>query len=123
MFSSIIKPGFGKIVIPNWVGTACELSLINKVLYEKIMKNCKKYERNYERARTTCDSFDILVWYCIQDIIFDEKDFGIVCDFSTKNVNENEYDYFLKYKAKHINFFSDKNEKKIVVLLINLKLH
>ena len=64
--------GIGLIVIPISTATACGLSIGNKVLYDVIMNNYNKYEKEYERDQLTIKSFDKLYRKSLQDNIINK---------------------------------------------------
>ena len=61
--------GVGLIILPISAGTACALSLSNKVLHKLIINKYNKYKKQFERDQQTIKSFDKLYRKSLQDNI------------------------------------------------------
>ena len=75
------------IVIQVSTGIACGLTLAKKNLYEIITKKYK-YQKKFEKAQQTTNSFDKLYRKCLQDNVTDKKKYDPLCNIFTNHVNE-----------------------------------
>ena len=66
--------GFALIILPISAGTACALSIFNKVLHKLIINKYNKYKKQYERDQQTIKSFDKLYRKSLQDDIIDKTE-------------------------------------------------
>ena len=87
--------GFGLIILPISAGNACVLSLGNKVLHKLIIKKYTKYKKLYERDQLTIKSFDKLFGKSLQDNIIEKIEYESLCNYFTKDVDENKKEFFL----------------------------
>ena len=87
--------GIGLIVLPISAGIACTISLGNKILNKLIVNKYNKYKKQYERDQQTIKSFDILYRKSLQDNVIDKTEYENLCNFFTKNIDENKNDSFL----------------------------
>ena len=87
--------GMGLIVLPISAGTACGLSLGNKLLHKLIINKYNKYKKQYERDQQTFKSFDKLYRKSLQDNIIDKNEYENLCNIFTKYVDENKNESFL----------------------------
>ena len=88
--------GVGLIILPISAGTACILSLGNKVLQKLIINKYNKYKKLYERDQNTIKSFDKLYGRSLQDNIIDKKEYESLCSIFTRYVDENKNESFLE---------------------------
>ena len=95
--TSITLPvtGIGLIVLPISAGIACGLSLGNKILHKLIINKYNKYKKQYDRDQNTIKSFDKLYRKSLQDNVIDKNEYGSLCNFFTKYVDENKNESFL----------------------------
>ena len=61
--------------MPILAGSACALSLDNKVLHKMITKKNNKYKKHFEKDQQTFESFDKLYRRSLQDNLTDENEF------------------------------------------------
>ena len=87
--------GVGLIILPISAGTACTLSLGNKVLHKLIIIKYKKYKKQYERDQNTIKSFDKLYRKSLQDNVIDKTEYESLCNIFIKYVDENKNESFL----------------------------
>ena len=88
--------GFGLIILPISVGTACTLSLGNKKIHNLITNKYNKYKKHYEGDQQTIKSFDKLYRKSFQDNVIDENEHESLCNIFTKFVDENQKESFLQ---------------------------
>ena len=86
--------GFGLIILPISAGTACTLSLGNKILHKIIINKYNKYKKLYERDQNTIKSFDNLYRKSLQDKIIDKTEYQSLCNIFNKYVDENKSESF-----------------------------
>ena len=87
--------GIGLIILPISASIACALSLGNKVLHKIIINKYNKYKKLYERDQLTIKSFDKLYRKSILDNVIDKNEYESLCNFFTKNVDQNKIESFL----------------------------
>ena len=87
--------GIGLIVLPISAGTACGLSLGNKILHKIIINKDNKYKKQYERDQNTIKSFDKLYRKSLQDNVIDKTEYESLCNIFTKYVDQNKNESFL----------------------------
>ena len=85
----------GLIVLPISAGTACGLSLGNKVLQKLVINKSNKCKNQYERDQQTIKSFDNLYRKSIQDNVIDKTEYESLRNIFTKYVDENKNEPFL----------------------------
>ena len=95
MLTVLSITGIGLIILTISAGTACTLSLGNKVLHKLIINKNNKYKKQYERDQQTNKSFDKLYRKSLQDNIIDKTEYESLCNFFTKYVDENKNESFL----------------------------
>ena len=87
--------GVGLITLPILAGTACGLSLGNKVLHKLMINKFNKFEKQYERDQQTIKSFDKLYRKSLQDSVIDKTEYESLCNIFTRYVEENKNESFL----------------------------
>ena len=87
--------GIGLIILPISAGTACTLSLGNKVLHKLIKNKYNKYKKQYKRDQQTIKSFDNFYRKSLQDNIIDKTEYDSLCTILTNYVDENRNESFL----------------------------
>ena len=92
---SLSVTGIGLLVLPISAGTACGLSLGNKILHKIIINKYKKYKKQYEKDQQTIKSFDKLYRKSLQDNVIDKTEYESLCNIFTKYVDENKNESFL----------------------------
>ena len=55
---SLSTTGFGLVIVPASACKACDPSLGNKFLYERVLKEYNNFKKLYERDQQTIKSFD-----------------------------------------------------------------
>ena len=83
------------IVLPISAGTACTLSLGNKILQKVFMNNYNKNRKPYEKDQHTIKSFDELCRKSSQDIVNHKNEYECLCIISTKIVIETKNESLL----------------------------
>ena len=92
---TLFLTGIALIAIPISTATPCGLSIGNKVLYEIIINKYNKLKKLYERDQQTIESFDKLYRKSLQDNVIDKTEYGSLCNFFTRYVDENKNESFL----------------------------
>ena len=93
--------GFGLIILPISAGTACFLSLGNKILHKLIINKYNKYKKQYERDQQTIKSFDNLYRKCLQDNVNDKnEELKVYVIFLLNMLMKTKMNLF--YKLEHI---------------------
>ena len=105
--------GVGLIILPISAGTACTLSLGNKVLHKLIINKYNKYKKQYERDQQTIKSFDKLYRKSLQDNIIDNNEYDSLCNIFTRYIDENKNEsFFINMNITiKLNFFSNNKLK------------
>ena len=86
--------GIGLIILPISAGTACTLSLVNKVLQELIINKYNIYKKQFEIDQQTIKSFDNLSRKYLQDNLIDKNEDENLCTFFTNYLDETENESF-----------------------------
>ena len=82
--TKLSSTGVGLIILPTSAGTACTLSLGNKVLHNLIMSNYNKYKKHYEKYQQTIKFFDNLFKKFSQNNVIVENENESLCKIFTK---------------------------------------
>ena len=87
--------GIGLIISPTSAGSACALSLGNKVLHKLIMNKYNKDKIQYERDQQTFKSFDKVYRTSLQGNVINKCEYDSLFNISTKYVDQNKKESFL----------------------------
>ena len=83
------------IAIPISTGTACGLSIGNKVLYEIIINKYNKYKKLYEKDQQTIKSVNKLYRKPLQVNLIDRNEYEYLCNIITKYIDETKNESLL----------------------------
>ena len=82
--------GIGLISLPISAGSACTLSLGNKILHKLLINKYNKYKKQYEKGQQTIKCFDNLYRKSLQGNVIDKTEYESLCNLFTKYVYETE---------------------------------
>ena len=82
--------GLAPIVIPIVAGGGISVTLINKILNEKLKKEEKKYLKMYTLTNITLEEFNRMYIKSLEDNIINENEYSKLCNIFNNYVNENQ---------------------------------
>ena len=87
--------GFGLTVIPVSTESTCVLSIGSKETWEIVMENFNKNKKRFEKDEHTTKASDNLYMKSLQDNVFDENEYELLCNTFTKYLDETKNESFL----------------------------
>ena len=83
------------IILSISAGSACTLSLGNKIFQKLFINKNNKYKKQSEGDQQTTKSFDKLYRIYLQDKVSDKNECESSCNIFTRYIDENENEPFL----------------------------
>ena len=93
------------IVIPFSTGLSCGKTNTTKIIFEKVVQKCKKYQKQYRKDQQTNKSFDKFYRRNLQDNLMKKNEYESLCKIFTKYLDETKTEFFCKYEHKKKNEF------------------
>ena len=86
--------GIGLIAIPISTGTACAVSIGNKIIFEIIINKHNKHKKQYEKDQQTIESFNKLYRKFLQGNVIDKNENETLCNIFAEYVDETKKESF-----------------------------